>query len=219
MVLSPYRENLISKLGFDTSCRYHHAGSESFGWPMIPISEFRRRGFLNKNTQEDIIPFGWVAFHCIWEKWSNLYLSILQKSITDLFAESRNEFSCGSEKILAIFCEFLMLSKYLQCELKPTQKKWKKGRQMNLCGKPQARSNFIIERIDKEIVLFNTENLEIMYLNQSAALIWSLMNEHYHTWTLMILLIETYPEAASEIRTDVIETMQRFLERDVIQFI
>ena len=33
------------------------------------------------------------------------------------------------------------------------------------------------------------------------------------------LLIETYPEAASEIRTDVIETMQRFLERDVIQFI
>jgi hypothetical protein len=103
--------------------------------------------------------------------------------------------------------------------LKPTQKKWKKGRQMNLCGKPQARSNFIIEKIDKEFVLFNTENLEIMYLNQSAALIWSLMNGTLTIQDMIDLLIETYPEAASEIRTDVIETMQRFFERDVIQFI
>ena len=84
----PLSENLISKLGFDTSCRYHHAGSESFGWPMIPISEFRRRGFL-KTLKRTLFPSDWWLYLHYGKNGQTSIYPYWQNHITDLFAESR----------------------------------------------------------------------------------------------------------------------------------
>ncbi|MHC1771389.1 MAG: PqqD family protein [Flexilinea sp.] len=87
---------------------------------------------------------------------------------------------------------------------------------MDLSDKPKTKPNFNIQNLDNELVLFNTENLNVLYLNQSASVIWQLCDGSRSIREIIDMLSDAYPEAYSDMETDVKETIHLFLSHEAL---
>jgi hypothetical protein len=85
--------------------------------------------------------------------------------------------------------------------------------------KPLRKPEFRLERMDKELLLFNPVSTRILYLNEQASVIWQLCDGTRTAEGMIELLSAAYPDAAKSIGEDVLETLKIFIENNVIGLI
>jgi hypothetical protein len=83
-------------------------------------------------------------------------------------------------------------------------------------NRPFRKPEFIFQNLDNELVLFNTESLNVLYLNESASVIWQLCDGKLTIGEMVTLLSEAYPEAAGTIASDIEETIKLFLDNHAL---
>jgi coenzyme PQQ biosynthesis protein PqqD len=85
--------------------------------------------------------------------------------------------------------------------------------------KPIRIPEFRLEKMDNELLLFNSKSTNVLYLNESASVIWQLCDGQRSVDEIITLLASTYPEAADSIRSDVQETIEMFLSNQAVRMI
>jgi hypothetical protein len=90
---------------------------------------------------------------------------------------------------------------------------------MNLDSKPRRKTDYRLEQLDGEMVLYHPSETKILYFNQTASLIWQLCDGERTQAEIIHLLSESYPESASEIAADVQSTLQEFEEHGCIELV
>ena len=81
---------------------------------------------------------------------------------------------------------------------------------------PRPRSEFQLQEFDSELVLYDPEQKKVIYLSESAALIWRLCDGQRTIEEIVQLLQDAYPDKTSEILNDVERAMACFMENNVI---
>jgi Coenzyme PQQ synthesis protein D (PqqD) len=85
-------------------------------------------------------------------------------------------------------------------------------------NKPKQKTDYRLETLDDEILLYHPSETKIMYLNPTASIIWGLCNGERTTQEIISLLQDAYPESAAEISADVETTLEQFIEHGCIEF-
>ncbi|MDO9084974.1 MAG: PqqD family protein [Anaerolineaceae bacterium] len=85
--------------------------------------------------------------------------------------------------------------------------------------KPLRNQDFRLEKMDDELLLFNPKSTNILYLNETASLIWQLCDGQRSVNTMIDLLSESFPEAELSIKKDVEETITLFSDHGAILFV
>ena len=81
---------------------------------------------------------------------------------------------------------------------------------------PRSRPEFQLQEFDNELVLYDLEQTKVIYLSDSAALIWRLCDGQRTIKDIAQLLQDAYPDKTSEILTDVERAMTCFIENNII---
>lgn len=74
------------------------------------------------------------------------------------------------------------------------------------------------ENIDGEIVLYSATNSQAIYLNESASLIWQLIDQKNTVGDIISLLSAAYPEVI-DLKYDVLSTLEVLFQHGVIRLI
>jgi len=90
---------------------------------------------------------------------------------------------------------------------------------MNLSAKPKQKSDYHLEMMDGELLLYHLSETRILYFNETASLIWHLCDGQQSLSEMITLLGEAYPEAAETMAADVEETVQQFLTAGCIELV
>ena len=77
-------------------------------------------------------------------------------------------------------------------------------------------SQFNLEQMDDEQLLYNPLLTKTIYLNSTATLIWNLCAGHHTVGEIIIMLSEQFPESADQIKNDVIETIDELIKSQAI---
>jgi len=85
--------------------------------------------------------------------------------------------------------------------------------------KPLRNQDFRLEKMDNELLLFNPKSTNILYLNETASLIWQLCDGQRNVTELVSLLTETFPEAGTNIKKDVEDTITLFKKHGAISLV
>jgi len=91
--------------------------------------------------------------------------------------------------------------------------------QLSVEQKPTRNPEYRLEQLDEELLLYHPSDASILYLNQSASLIWQLCDGQRSIAEITGLLETAYPESAPGISVDVQETLQSFLEHGCIDLV
>jgi hypothetical protein len=83
--------------------------------------------------------------------------------------------------------------------------------------KPKRVEDYRLEQLDEELLLYHPTETQILYLNQTASLVWGLCSGEHSVGEIIQMLSEAYPEAAEEIPTDVQDTLDQFLSVGCIE--
>ena len=89
---------------------------------------------------------------------------------------------------------------------------------MPIPTKPRQKSDFRLEMIDGELLLYHPGQTKIFYCNPTASLIWQLCNGQRTVEEIIALLRREFPAAASAIAADVEATLQQFSAHGAIEF-
>ena len=87
---------------------------------------------------------------------------------------------------------------------------------INLEEIPNQRHDFQIEEIDGETLLYQHQLKRMIYLNESAALVWHLCDGRRSVADIIDLLINSYPDIEDAVRADVIEAIDSLVLEDVL---
>lgn len=90
---------------------------------------------------------------------------------------------------------------------------------MELSKKPRRKTDYRLELIDDELLLYHPGQTKILYCNQTASLVWNLCDGQRTAKDITALLVEGYPEAAEAIPGDVEVTLGQFLEHGAIEWV
>ncbi len=85
--------------------------------------------------------------------------------------------------------------------------------------KPKTVTDFQLEEIDGEVLLYSPKATRSIYLNPSASLIWHLCTGEFTTQEIIESLQEQFPEQADTIVDDVNTTLDQFLESQAIELL
>ena len=85
--------------------------------------------------------------------------------------------------------------------------------------KPVRNLDFRLEKMDNELLLFNPKSTNILYLNETASLIWQLCDGQRNINDMVSLLKETFPEAGASIKKDVEDTIALFRSHGAISLV
>lgn len=85
--------------------------------------------------------------------------------------------------------------------------------------KPNRNPGFQLEQMNEEILLFNPETTRVVYLNETAALIWQLCDGQRNIAEIVSVLRGAYPEEADNIQKDVEQTLSEFEGQKVIHWV
>lgn len=83
---------------------------------------------------------------------------------------------------------------------------------------PKQRDGYQINKISCCFLLQDHRTKHTLKLNDSAVLIWGLCNGEMSVGEILELLVESYPEAASDMEKDVYRVLDEFNEENVITF-
>lgn len=87
---------------------------------------------------------------------------------------------------------------------------------MNLSAKPKHKQGFHLEAMDGELLLYHLGETKILYLNDTASLIWYLCDGHQTVKQIVSLLQKAYPDSADTMVADVEDTLRLFLSEGCI---
>jgi hypothetical protein len=82
---------------------------------------------------------------------------------------------------------------------------------------PIRRADYRLEQLDDELLLYHPSETKILYLNQSASLVWGLCDGEHSVAEIVQLLNRAYPEAAASIPDDVHAALVEFLQAGCIE--
>jgi hypothetical protein len=86
-------------------------------------------------------------------------------------------------------------------------------------NKPLCNPEYRLEEMDNEVLLFNPQNLVVLYLNESASIIWQLCDGQRTIHQIADLITEAYPEATADILEDVQGTIKLFTDQGAVSLI
>jgi len=86
-------------------------------------------------------------------------------------------------------------------------------------NKPRRKSDYRLEEIDGELLLYHPGRTEILYCNPTASAIWHLCDGNWTAEEIISLLRSTYPEAEETIAAEVEEALDLFLKHGAIEFV
>ncbi|MBM9537999.1 PqqD family protein [Desulfobulbus alkaliphilus] len=81
----------------------------------------------------------------------------------------------------------------------------------------RRKPDFILERIDDEIVVYHPTLTTSMYCNPTGALVWELCDGSLTTGEIVDLLAEIYPEDSEQIRASVPAVIDQLLARGMVE--
>lgn len=90
---------------------------------------------------------------------------------------------------------------------------------MNLSATPVQKPDYNLEMMDGELLLYHLNDNQILYLNETASLIWQLCDGRQTVDEIISLLSEAYPEAAANMATEVEDTVQQLLTAGCINLL
>jgi hypothetical protein len=87
---------------------------------------------------------------------------------------------------------------------------------INLEAIPNQHRDFQIEQIDGETLLYQHQLKRVIYLNESAALVWHLCDGRRSVADIIDLLINSYADIEDTVRADVIEAIDGLVLEDAL---
>ena len=90
---------------------------------------------------------------------------------------------------------------------------------MTTLNKPRRKSDYRLEMLDDELLLYHPGQTKILYCSESASMIWQLCDGQHTTQEIIALLATAYPEAAGAIAADVQQALHQFLEHGAIELV
>jgi Coenzyme PQQ synthesis protein D (PqqD) len=78
---------------------------------------------------------------------------------------------------------------------------------MQLSSRPRHAADFSLRQFEDEILLFDPGSATVIWLNQTAALLWCLCDGERSVVEMIDLLCETYPLESGRLRSDVEEAI------------
>jgi Coenzyme PQQ synthesis protein D (PqqD) len=90
---------------------------------------------------------------------------------------------------------------------------------MSLLHRPQQSSDYRLEIMDGELLLFHPAQTTIISSNSMASLIWQLCDGRRTTQEVINLLQAAYPEAKATIAAEVEVTLRQLARHGAIEFV
>ncbi|HJS62855.1 MAG TPA: PqqD family protein [Pseudolabrys sp.] len=87
---------------------------------------------------------------------------------------------------------------------------------INLEAIPHQHHDFQVEQIDGETLLYQHQLKRVIYLNESAALVWHLCDGQRSVADIIELLVDSYPDTEEAVRADVIEAIDSLFLEDAL---
>lgn len=84
---------------------------------------------------------------------------------------------------------------------------------------PARKVDYRLEQLDDELLLYHPNETTILYMNQTASLVWGLCDGEHSVAKIIDLLSQAYPEAAESIPSDVQATLVQFLQQGCIELV
>lgn len=81
---------------------------------------------------------------------------------------------------------------------------------------PNQHHDFQVELIDEETLLYQHQLKRVVYLNESAALVWHLCDGRRSVADIIELLVNSYPDTEDAVRADVIEAIDNLVLEDAL---
>ena len=88
---------------------------------------------------------------------------------------------------------------------------------LNPTSRPKRNSEYEIEALEGELLLYHLGETKILYCNETAAVIWQLCDGSHTVEEITTLLAEAFPDAAAAMNDDVTATLEQFLTQKVIE--
>ncbi len=84
---------------------------------------------------------------------------------------------------------------------------------------PRHTKGYQLEDFGEEVVLYDFETTQAVYLNDTASLIWRLCDGKWNIADIITLLQETYPSMSDQIQDDLRSTLGQFINCRAIELI
>ena len=81
---------------------------------------------------------------------------------------------------------------------------------------PVPASDFRLEEMDGELLLYHPASTKAVYLNETASMIWKLCDGERTIGEILELLRESFPEAGESMEADVESTLESFADQAAI---
>jgi hypothetical protein len=81
---------------------------------------------------------------------------------------------------------------------------------------PCRTPGYVVERIDDELLLYHSERTTVVYLNQTALLVWQLCDNRSSAADITAVLSDAFPGDADRIAQDVAQVMERLVNLGII---
>ena len=91
------------------------------------------------------------------------------------------------------------------------------------CGWPPGShgrsTDYRLATLDNEILLYHPGRTTVLYLNETASLIWKLCDGSRTTVEITEILEEAFPGQTGQIGDEVTATLRTFVEQDAMEFV
>ena len=84
---------------------------------------------------------------------------------------------------------------------------------------PRRSAKYRLEDFGDEVVLYDPVATRVVYLNDTASLIWRLCDGQRNISEIKSLLQEGYPAASDQIEEDLHATLRQFVSSGVAEFV
>ena len=82
---------------------------------------------------------------------------------------------------------------------------------------PPVKSDFQLEELDGELLLYSPNSARSLYLNPTASIIWHLCDGKNSVGKIIDMLREAFPESADSIESDVHQSIEAFINNKAIE--
>jgi pyrroloquinoline quinone biosynthesis protein D len=82
---------------------------------------------------------------------------------------------------------------------------------------PRRHERYTVEWMDNESLIYRSPSKMAIYLNETATVIWKLCDGTRTVKEIIDLLVEAFPDAASDVRADIKETIDELVRNGALQ--
>ena len=90
---------------------------------------------------------------------------------------------------------------------------------MTVTRRPRQKPDYRLAKLDNEVLLYHPARATVLYLNETASLIWKLCDGKRTTAEIAELIKDAFPEQATKIDDEVKSTLRSFAEQDALEFV